>query len=134
MKLAALILVWLFSCYVTPTSAQEQLRSGVWGGSGIELTVIEGEARIDYGCDSGTIDHPLRKDSRGKFFGRGTHVFGSGGPRSPGAPPPRSHRAQYEAVLDGNVLRLNVLLPELNRKLGEFILRLGERPRLERCG
>ena len=108
--------------------------AGVWGGKGIQLTVTENGAGIDYGCDSGTIDERLRTDSRGKFFARGTHAFGRGGPRHEGDPARKPRQARYEGVRTGDKLELKVLLPELNRNLGKFTLQLGQRPTLERCG
>jgi len=134
MKFATVLLISLFACNVGTPSAQEPVPTGVWGGKGIQLTVTADGAGIDYGCDSGTIDERLRSDSHGKFSARGTHVFGRGGPRKPGDPAPKPREARYEGVRNGDKLELKVLLPELNRNLGKFTLRLGERPTLERCG
>lgn len=134
MKYTAILLVLLVGCSVRTQTVQEPVREGVWGGPGIELTVTARGAKVDYGCDSGTIDEPLRTDSHGKIFARGTHVFGRGGPRNPGDPAAKPHLAKYEGVRNGDTLKLTVLLPELNRKLGEFNLQLGGRPVLERCG
>lgn len=134
MKFATVILISLFACHVGTPRAQEPLPTGVWGGKGIQMTVTADGAAIDYGCDSGTIDGRLESDSHGKFSARGTHVFGRGGPRQPGQPGPKPREARYEGVRNGDKLELKVLLPELNRDLGKFTLKLGERPILERCG
>jgi len=134
MKFAAVLLISLFACNVGTPSAQEPVPTGVWGGKGIQLTVTADGAGVDYGCDSGTIDERLQQDSHGKFSARGTHVFGSGGPRNPGDPAPKPRQARYEGVRKGGKLELTVLLPELNRNLGKFTLELGKHPTLERCG
>ena len=134
MKLATVLVISLFACNVGTPSAQEPVPTGVWGGKGIQLTVTENGAGIDYGCDSGTIEGRLKSDSRGKFSARGTHLFGRGGPRNEGDPPRKPRQARYEGVRKGDKLELTVLLPDLNRDLGTFTLRLGERPILERCG
>ena len=134
MKFATVLMISLFACNLGTPSAQEPVPSGVWGGKGIQLTVTASGASIDYGCDSGTIEGKLQSDSRGKFFARGTHVFGQGGPRNPGDPPPKARQARYEGVRNGDKLELTVRLPELNRNVGTFTLQLGQRATLERCG
>ena len=134
MKLIAFLMIFLFACSLATTNGQQPVRNGVWGGKGIQLTVTAKGAAIDYGCDSGTIDGRLRTNSSEKFYARGTHVFGQGGPRSPGGAAPKPREARYEGVMRGDKLELTVLLPELNRNLGRFSLRFGERSTLERCG
>jgi hypothetical protein len=134
MKFATILLLSLFACNLETPSAQEPVPTGLWGGKGMQLTVTANGAEIDYGCDSGTIEGRLRTDSHGKFSVRGTHLFGSGGPRQPGQPAPKPREARYEGVRNGDKLELTVLLPELNRNLGKFTLQRGQRPTLERCG
>jgi len=135
MKFATILLLsFFFVCNSEAPSAQEPVTPGVWGGKGIQLTVTANGASIDYGCDSGTIQGKLETDPRGKFLARGTHVFGNGGPRSPGDPAPKPREARYQGFRNGDKLELTVLLPELDRNLGKFTLQLGQRPALERCG
>jgi hypothetical protein len=134
MKFVILVLISFFACQVGTESSGDRVPTGVWGGKGIQLTVTEKGADIDYGCDSGTIEGRLKTDARGRFVAIGTHVFGTGGPRNPGDPAPRSRQARYEGVRTGNKLELTVELPELNRNLGKFTVELGQRPSLERCG
>lgn len=107
---------------------------GVWGGRGIQVTVRSAGGVIDYGCDSGTIEGRLAADDEGRFSATGTHAFGRGGPRKDGDPPRAPRSARYEGRLRDGEMRLRVHLPELGRTVGEFTLRLGERPVLERCG
>jgi hypothetical protein len=98
------------------------------------MTMTDKGATIDYGCDSGTINEELAFDKQGKFSARGTHAFGRGGPRQIGDPAAKPHGAQYEGIRNGDTLELTVLLPDLDRKLGPFTLKLGQRAILERCG
>ena len=134
MKLASIVFISLFACSVATESAQEFVPAGVWGGKGIQLTLTDVGGALDYGCDSGTIDGRLRTDSRGKFVAHGTHVFGSGGPRSPGEATPRAHEARYEGVRKGDKMEFTVEIPKLKRRVGKFTLQFGQRPTLERCG
>jgi hypothetical protein len=116
-------------------SAQTPVPGGVWGGKGIQLTVTAAGATIDYGCDTATIDERLLlSGSSGKFTARGTHSFGRGGPRHPDDRASKGHRARYEGTLNGSSMRLSVFLPDLDRRVGEFTLQLGQRAALERCG
>jgi hypothetical protein len=114
--------------------ATAPLPAGIWGGQGIELTVSAEGARIDYGCDSGTIDERLQTDSTGKLTARGTHTFGQGGPRRPGEPAAKVHKASFTGIQEGQTMRMTVHLPDLGRQLGEFVLQLGHRASLDRCG
>jgi hypothetical protein len=107
---------------------------GVWGGQGIQLTVREAGSTISYNCASGTITEPLLVNPAGRFVVRGTHTFGLGGPRLSGASSRRSHKATYEGVVDGHMMKLTVSLPDLGRTVGDFTLELGRRAALERCG
>jgi hypothetical protein len=119
------------------TAFQQRLTpvpEGVWGGRGIQVTVRSADAVVDYGCDSGTISERLAADEDGRFAANGSHSFGRGGPRNEGEPPPAPRAARYEGSLKDGEMRLTVSLPELGRTVGEFTLRLGERPVLERCG
>lgn len=134
MKFVILVLISFFACQVGNDSAGDNVPTGVWGGKGIQLTVTDKGAVIDYGCDSGTIDERLKTDPRGRFVTNGKHVFGTGGPRNPGDTEPKSHRARYEGMRSGDKLELTVELPDLNRNLGKFTVQLGQRPTLERCG
>jgi len=130
---AAILLMLVFNA--SPGgSAQATLPTGIWGGQGIQLTVTDDGARVDYGCDSGTIDARVQLDSSGKFTARGTHTFGQGGPRRRDDPAVKVHKASFGGIHEGKTLRLTVLLPDLERKLGDFALELGRRAVLDRCG
>jgi hypothetical protein len=97
------------------------------------MTVTADGATLDYGCDTGSIDQPLGIDDRQQFSARGTHSFGRGGPSQQDDPPLRRHFATYEGTVNGSTMRLNVVLPDLSRRIGEFQLERGRQPSLERC-
>lgn len=128
------LLFFALNAHLKTQSDAKAVPIGVWGGKGIRLTVTGAGATVSYDCDAGTIVEPLLTNRSGAFLARGTHTFGRGGPRGPGAPPPRRHNASYQGVLDGDMMRLTVSLPDLGRTLGEFTLELGRRAVLERCG
>jgi hypothetical protein len=132
--IAIVFLTCLVDVRVGAQSAATPVPVGKWGGKGLQLTVTTVGARLDYGCDAGTIGEQLMAGPSGVFVAQGTHAFGRGGPRSQGEPPPKPHRARYEGALNGDTLRLTVSLPDLGRKVGVFTLELGQRASLERCG
>jgi len=132
-KGALICLTWIVAGCGGPIGPSEVLSLGVWGGEGIKMTVTATGAIIDYGCDVGTIDEVLVVDQSGEFFAGGTYSFGRGGPSQQGAPRPRAHSARYEGTTDGKTIQLSVFLPELSRKVGEFLLELGRQPSLDRC-
>jgi hypothetical protein len=134
MKFAAVLFIALFQCNGGTPTLQDLVPTGTWGGKGIQLEVKEDGAKVDYGCDSGTIEGKVKTDARGNFVVHGTHVFGRGGPRNAGEPARKSHQARYEGVLNGDKMELKVRLPELDRDVGEFSLQHDRRPILERCG
>ncbi|HKP69118.1 MAG TPA: hypothetical protein VJV05_07535 [Pyrinomonadaceae bacterium] len=135
MRLVTALMMSMLACQVGETRmANEPVPTGVWGGKGIQLTVTEEGGLIDYGCDSGTIDQRLQTDSHGKFSAKGAHIFGRGGPRRPGDAASKPRDAQYEGVRKEDELEITVRLPELDRNVGTFTVRLGQSPTLERCG
>ena len=132
--LATVVLVAVIDASVGAQPARTPVPAGVWGGEGIQLTVTTDGAAVDYGCDSGIVSERLLSDPSGRFSALGTHAFGRGGPREPGDPPRKSHRARYDGRWNGDTLQLTVFLPDLDRKVGDFTVELGRRAALERCG
>ena len=133
-KLAALVVVIFYQCDLQAAGSGDPVPTGVWGGTGIQMTVNADNARIDYGCDFGTIDQRLSVDNAGNFHAKGTHSFGRGGPRQSGETGPKPREARFVGNLKGNTLQVTVELVDLDRKLGPFTLKLGANPILDRCG
>ena len=126
---------WVLAAGGSRVSSQpKSMATGVWGGTGIELTVTPSGARISYDCASGKVDEPIVTDHSGAFLARGTHSFGQGGPRGPGRPTPKAHAARYEGKVADDTMQLTVSLPDLGRAVGTFTLKLGQRAQLDRCG
>src|SRR2546423_15128871 len=77
---AALLTTMSITLTVAQAKRGKTVPSGGWGGTHIQLTVTNGSASIEYDCATGTIDGPLKVESRGRFDWRGKHVGEHGGP------------------------------------------------------
>lgn len=108
------------------------VRRGVWGGEHIGLTVRSKDARLDYDCAHGTIDQPLKTDSRGRFSVRGTHTWESGGPEV-GGRKPDTHPARYSGNVKGGRMVITVTLKDSNMAVGTFTLTYGDSPNIFKC-
>lgn len=126
-------LAWFVACGGSETAPSGALSPGVWGGTGIQLTVTATGATIEFGCGSGSIDEQLVVDRSGRISAQGTYTFGRGGPIDPGDPPLMAHPAQYTGTIEGTTLRLTVFLPDVSRKVGDFVLVRGRQSSLDRC-
>ena len=80
---------------------------GVWGGDRVNVTLSLEGGQIDYDCGSGSIDAPVRLDSRGRFTAHGSHE-----PHRPGPDiadrTPTKRAATYEGHMNGTMLELRV--------------------------
>jgi hypothetical protein len=108
------------------------IADGQWGGTHIRMTVANGSAMIEYDCANGTINGPLRLDSRGRFSLNGTHV------REHGAAVRMSEEensapARYTGWTDGKTMKLTVTLVNPKTELGTFQLTRGSAGRVFKC-
>jgi hypothetical protein len=97
------------------------IANGSWGGQHIHMNVENGSATIEYDCANGTIDGPLKVDSRGRFNLLGNHVREHGGPIRMGEDQ-SSVRARYSGWTDGKTMKLTVTLANTKVALGTFQL------------
>lgn len=133
-----LVVIVITCCCITAVYAGGQkdrrpVVPGIWGGEGIRLTLFEKGATVEYDCAFGSITEPLLVDEQGRFEAAGVHSFESGGPSHRGSPKAKTHTALYHGRIDGSQMILTVILPETNKQIGIFSLRLGAQPLLEKC-
>lgn len=108
------------------------IANGSWGGQHIQLTVSNGEARIEYDCANGSIEGPLKIDSRGRFELRGVHMRGHGGPARIDEQSQRE-AAKYSGWTDGKKMTLTVTLVNSKTEIGTYQLTRGNTGRIFRC-
>ncbi len=126
--------VVLLAVTPTPSSGSRNVAEGRWGGVGIALDVAASGARIEFDCAHGTIDAPLALDSEGRFDAPGTFVRERPGPVRMDEPEEKGIPVRYVGRFDGETLELRVVLPDAPRPPGPLTARLGQTPRLRKCG
>jgi hypothetical protein len=108
------------------------VQGDVFGGEGIQLTVREVGADLEWDCAVGRIEEPFRLSDEGFFDLDGTRTSGIGGPIREDDPP-RPEEARYRGRVSGSSMTLSVELPARGLTLGPYGLRYGEEGVLRRC-
>lgn len=108
------------------------VQKGKWGGDHISLSIEKKGTRLEYDCAHGTIDQPMKVDSKGRFDVTGTHVSEGGGPITRGEKPDR-HPARYRGQVTGDRMVITVTLTDTKQTAGTFTLVYGQSPNLFKC-
>jgi hypothetical protein len=108
------------------------LPAGIWGGSGVLITVGEKIVTIEYACSSGEITGPLKISSAGNFNAVGVHIQPRPGPLRANDKPNRQP-ARFEGKISGKSMSLKVSLIANNEVIGDFELTKDVVPRIRRC-
>jgi len=111
----------------------EPVPEGEWGGEHIRLVVGGAGASVEFDCATGRINGPLRTNAEGRFEAAGTWTPERGGPARPGQRRPADRSALYRGWTDGDTMRVEVTIPDLNLELGPFLLHPGRTPLLDKC-
>ena len=115
-----------------PAEQTESVPTGIWGSGQISMEVSQSGASIEYSCAHGSIDQPIKLDSRGRFHVQGMHVKEHPGPvreeESGGEP------ATYTGHIDGTTMTLTVTITATQQEIGTFTLTHGKRSRIFKCG
>ena len=128
------ILGVLFSMTSAASPESPRVAEGRWGGTGVALDVTSSGARIELDCAHGTIDSPLVLVGEGGFDLSGTLVRERPGPVRMDEEEEKGLAVRYVGRLDGDTLELRVVLPNAPRPPGPLTARLGQAPRLRKCG
>jgi len=108
------------------------IANGSWGGQHIQLTVANGSATIEYDCANGSIEGPLKIDSRGRFELRGRHTREHGGPvRSDEQS--QGESVKYTGWTDGKKMTLTVTLENSKTVIGTYQLTRGAAGKVFKC-
>jgi hypothetical protein len=128
------ILGVLLSMTSTASPEPPRVAEGRWGGTGVALDVTSAGARIELDCAHGTIDAPLTLDGDNGFDLPGTLVRERPGPVRMDQEEEKGEAVRYQGRLDGETLELRILRPNAPRPPSPLAARLGQTPRLRKCG
>ena len=104
----------------------------LWGGRDAKIEVTPQGATLEFGCAHGTILAPIRTNAKGEFVARGTYTPERGGPVTQ-ANPPRDLPATYKGTIEGDTMRLEVILADKDLQPEPFTLTRGKAGRLVKC-
>ena len=80
----------------------------VWGAQGINLTISDKGANVEYDCAVGEIKEKILIDAQGNFSVTGSYTPLSGGPVHIDKPDP-VHSVRFEGKIDDNKMTLKVI-------------------------
>ena len=104
----------------------------VWGGHHVSMKVTPQGATLEFDCAHGNMLEPIKANAKGEFTARGTYTPERGGPVSRDNPP-RDLPATYKGSIDGDTMRLEIMLAEKDQAPEPFTLTRGKAGRLVKC-
>jgi hypothetical protein len=104
----------------------------VWGGHHVSMKVTPQGATLEFDCAHGNMLEPIKANAKGEFTARGTYTPERGGPISRDSPP-RDLPATYKGSIDGDTMRLEIMLAEKDQAPEPFMLTRGKVGRLVKC-
>ena len=103
----------------------------VWGGDHVELEVTESGARIEFDCAHGTIDEPVRVDTKGAFALKGTLTPERGPSRDGDAS--RAPKVTYAGTIIDDTMTLRVVIAGEDQPGPAYQLGRGRRGNVRKC-
>ena len=104
----------------------------VWGGRDISMEVTPAGATVEFDCAHGNVLEPIKANAKGEFAARGTFTPEHGGPIRKDNPP-RDLPATYKGSIEGDIMRLQVLLTDKDQQPEPFTLTRGKPGRVMKC-
>ena len=104
----------------------------VWGGNHVSMEVTPQGATLEFDCAHGNMLEPIKANAKGEFAARGTYTPERGGPISRDNPP-RDLPAIYKGSIDGDTMRLEIMLAEKEQAPEALTLTRGKAGRVVKC-
>jgi hypothetical protein len=104
----------------------------VWGGNDINMEMTPQGAKLEFDCATGIFLEPIKANAKGEFAARGTYTPEHGGPITL-ANPPRDLPATYKGTIDGDTMRLEIMLADKDQQPEPFTLTRGKAGRVVKC-
>lgn len=119
-----------------PAIAQQATETGepsvIWGGNDVSMEVTAQGATLEFDCARGAILEAIKPSVKGEFAARGTYTPELGGPIRKDNPP-RDLPAIYKGSIDGDTMRLEVMLGDKQQEPPPFTLTRGRAGHLRKC-
>ena len=115
-----------------PHGQDASVSSTVWGGRQVNMEVTPQGASLEFDCAHGKILEPIKANAKGEFAVRGTYTPERGGPVTL-ANPRSDLAATYKGTIEGDTMRLEVVLPDKDQQPEPFSLTRGKAGRLVKC-
>ena len=115
-----------------PQGQDASASPGVWGGRYISMEVTPQGAAVEFDCAHGNVLEPIKANAKGEFAARGTYTPEHGGPIRRDNPP-RDLPATYKGTIEGDTMRLEVLLVDKDQQPEPFTLTRGKPGRVMKC-
>jgi hypothetical protein len=106
--------------------------SEIWGGRGVTMRMTGQGAMLEFDCAHGSITQPIKPDAKGEFRGSGTYTAERGGPVLK-ADQPHDIPAMYRGVIDGDSMRLEIVVSDKDQSPAPLTLTRGNAGRLVKC-
>ena len=104
----------------------------VWGGHHVSMKVTPQGATLEFDCARGNMLEPIKANAKGEFTARGTYTPERGGPISRDNPPP-DLPATYKGSIDGDTMRLEIMLADKEQAPEALTLTRGKTGRVVKC-
>src|SRR5690349_12834615 len=101
-----------------PSATPTPVKSGVWGGPHIAMTVAPSKTEIEFDCGKATISGAIDADPDCAFAVTGTFMPERPGPTTPDAPPSRPMRVSGTVKADD--MHVTIVLTDKDESIGEF--------------
>ena len=104
----------------------------VWGGDHVEMEVTPTGAQLEFDCAHGTIDEPVRADTKGAFRAKGTFSPEHSGPSRDGDAA-RVFQATYAGKIQDDTMTLRIVVDGQDPQGTTYLLRRDRRANLMKC-
>lgn len=104
----------------------------MWGGHGVSMRVTPQGATLEFDCAHGSLLEAIKPNAKGEFTARGTYTPERGGPVMRDNPD-RDLPAMYQGSVDGDTMRLEIMLADKSHAPEPFTLTRGKAGRVVKC-
>lgn len=104
----------------------------VWGGSHVSMKVTPQGATLEFDCAHGSLLEEIKPNAKGEFTAHGTYTPEHGGPVMRDNPD-RDLPATYQGSVDGDTMRLEIMLADNAEAPEPFTLTRGKAGRVVKC-